>query len=188
MSFASGLTSVIKTPTFSLRTMETNDAGVLLAALDQNRDRLGEFGETYDHVRTVEDAKAHIQSVNAGDEIAVGIFLGPKIVGVATLAPFPNIPGTTNIAYWIDRGFEGHGLVSWAVKNIMDRAFSRSLTNNFVIGCDPDHSRSKGVADRLGFSFKGRIQGDSGSPLLIHSYSRGRWELDKPKTPRAKIA
>jgi RimJ/RimL family protein N-acetyltransferase len=67
-------------------------------------------------------------------------------------------PEALEIGYWIDAGCQGRGLVSEAVTALCCAAFELMNARRLEIRCAPNNSRSRAVAERLGFQLDGVLR------------------------------
>lgn len=65
------------------------------------------------------------------------------------------------IGYWIRTSQSGRGLMTEAVAGIIDFAFGQLQANRVEIRCDARNTRSKRIAERLGFTLEGVLRSDS---------------------------
>ncbi len=59
------------------------------------------------------------------------------------------------IGYWVDHRHEGKGIVTRSTRVLIEYLFSEIGLNRVQINCNIDNSRSRAVAERLGFTFEG---------------------------------
>jgi ribosomal-protein-serine acetyltransferase len=95
------------------------------------------------------------------------------------------------VGYWIDRDFEGKGLVSRAVQTLVGAAFSQLQLNRIEIRCAPGNAASRAVPARLGFVEEGThrqvlaIHGGF-QDLVMYAMLACDWRLRSPEAhPRS---
>jgi hypothetical protein len=59
------------------------------------------------------------------------------------------------VGYWLDAGFEGHGMATQALTAVFDQAFGPFDLHRIELRTIPTNSRSRSVARRLGFTQEG---------------------------------
>jgi ribosomal-protein-serine acetyltransferase len=84
-----------------------------------------------------------------------------RIVGAASLAFDPYL-GQASLGYWVDAGLEGRGVVRRAATVLVGVARARGAARA-EIRTAVDNVRSRGLAERLGFTHEGTLR--SAMPL-----------------------
>lgn len=84
-----------------------------------------------------------------------------RIVGAASLA-FDTYLGQASLGYWVDAGLEGRGVARRAASALVEVAQARGA-HRVEIRTAADNVRSRGLAERLGFTHEGTLR--SGMPL-----------------------
>lgn len=144
-----------------LRRLAIGDAEAVFRVVDANRERLAEWMPWVDGTRGVDDQRAWIERVT-GDPTqheGNGIFVGGRYVGGAGLSVGPfAISG--EIGYWIDAAHEGRGLVTRAVRALIDLGFGEVGLHRIAIRAGVDNGRSRAIPERLGFTQEGVLRGD----------------------------
>lgn len=84
-----------------------------------------------------------------------------RVVGAASLA-FDTYLGQASLGYWVDAGLEGRGVARRAATALVSVARARGA-RRVEIRTAVDNVRSRGLAERLGFSHEGTLR--SGMPL-----------------------
>ncbi|HET6634081.1 MAG TPA: GNAT family protein [Streptomyces sp.] len=62
------------------------------------------------------------------------------------------------VGYWLGAGFEGRGLAARAVTAVLDHAFGPLGLDRVALQATADNMRSRGVAERLGFTQEGVLR------------------------------
>ncbi|WP_075164462.1 GNAT family N-acetyltransferase [Ktedonobacter racemifer] len=62
---------------------------------------------------------------------------------------------STEVGYWLGQGATGRGLMTRALKAMLHYAFDLLHVNRVGLQADVRNSRSRAVAERLGFTFEG---------------------------------
>jgi ribosomal-protein-serine acetyltransferase len=91
-----------------------------------------------------------IASWESGAEYAYGIWT-EQLAGVVTLHGMMFDREQPELSYWIDKASEGRGIVTRAVGALIEAAREPLAARVFVITFRSENTRSRGVAERLGF-------------------------------------
>ena len=63
--------------------------------------------------------------------------------------------GSAEIGYWIDKKFEGQGIITRCCRSLIDYLFDVRGLNRVQINCNVENKRSRAVPERLGFKLEG---------------------------------
>ena len=66
--------------------------------------------------------------------------------------------GSVELGYWLDAAMEGKGVVTQACRTMVRHAFEEHELHKVEISCATDNTRSRAVAERLGFSQEGILR------------------------------
>jgi ribosomal-protein-serine acetyltransferase len=103
------------------------------------------------------DGRAWLDGTQLPLVIAVKAGDGWRLVGwVNVLIDTP--ASSAEVGYWLDAGFEGRGLVTRAVTVVLDHAFGPLGLHRVELQTTTDNSRSRLVAQRLGFTQDGLLR------------------------------
>lgn len=137
-----------------LRPFRSSDAGELTEVVTANREHLARWmpwAETYgfeDSVAYIERKRAQIE---ANDGIEGAIVLDGHIVGVAGFHAVDWVNRSSSIGYWLAAEVVGRGLMSEAVRALLDHAFGAWELHRVIIEAVVDNVRSRAIPERLGF-------------------------------------
>ena len=143
-----------------LRRLTMGDLDEIWALLEQERDRLGSWMPWISGLTTIDEERAWLESVssNEGTLEGCGLFVEGRYVGGVGLSwDAFNIVG--EIGYWIGSEHEGRGLVTRAVRVLIDVGFEELGLNRIVIRTGVDNQRSRAIPERLGFTREGIERG-----------------------------
>ncbi|WP_042353487.1 GNAT family N-acetyltransferase [Bacillus rubiinfantis] len=146
----------------SLKLIELQDAEQLYKLTDKSRAYLREWLPWLDRTTRIEDTKGYIQGClqayadNKG-LFAVILFKG-EIAGVVSFNSIDWGNKTAQIGYWLDEEFQGNGIMTKAVKALVDYAFSEYKLNKVEIHAAVENQKSRSIPERLGFVREGRIR------------------------------
>jgi ribosomal-protein-serine acetyltransferase len=137
-----------------LRPFKASDAGELTEAIAANREHLDRWlpwAETHgfeDSVAYLERKRAQIE---ANDGFEGAIVLDGRIVGGAGFHGVDWINRSSSIGYWLAAEAVGRGLMSGAVRALLDHAFGVWELHRVIFEIVVDNSRSRAIPERLGF-------------------------------------
>ncbi|WP_043468708.1 GNAT family N-acetyltransferase [Kitasatospora sp. MBT66] len=87
-----------------------------------------------------------------------GIWLDGTLVGGVMFVRFDAKGGTCEIGVWTEPAAQGRGLVSSAVRHLIDYAFTVRGMHRIEWHNRPDNLRSRAVAQRMGFTLEGVLR------------------------------
>ncbi len=131
----------------------------LFSLLDENRSFLRCWIPWVDSIQSVDDVRKDINeqlikfSQSAG--LHETIFYRNEIVGVVGYQYIDHINGTGYIGYWLGERFNGKGIMTLAVKDIIKIGFEMLSLQKIDIRCTSQNEKSCGVPERLGFKKEG---------------------------------
>ncbi|MBS1846317.1 MAG: GNAT family N-acetyltransferase [Actinobacteria bacterium] len=137
-----------------LRLFKASDAGELTETIAANREHLARwlpFAESHgfeDSVAYLERKRAQIE---ANDGFEGAIVLDGQIVGAAGFHAVDWLNRSSSIGYWLAADVVGRGLMSGAVRGLLDHAFGAWELNRVIIEVVVDNARSRAIPARLGF-------------------------------------
>ncbi len=145
-----------------IRQLEELDAAALFALLDRNRDHLRPWLSSRELCKTLEDARSFTYFSSERYEFTgafdAGVWHQGHLCGVITLCPDWEKQQST-IGYWLGAEFQGKGLMTTAVRAIVDYAFNQCRLKRLTIYCAVSNLKSRAIPERLGFKLE-RIQPD----------------------------
>lgn len=147
-----------------LRRWQIDDAPSIFKAIDENRSHLEKWLPWVQETRSVNDSIDFIQgSVPAfenGTRYEYGIFLRPikdntKWLVIGAIGVFRrSLEGVLEIGYWLSKDMEGNGIVTLAVKTLMEEVKESLGVSRFFITSHVDNWKSRKIPERLGFVAK----------------------------------
>lgn len=143
-----------------LRQFTLPDAKSLFALTNKNRAYLKEWLPWLDEIKVAEDtAKKFIQpsldKVTLGKGADFGIYYKGGLVGAIGFHDLDNRNKKTTIGYWIDQSNQGNGIITRAVKSLIEIAFNNLKLNRIQINCAVGNNKSCAIPERLGFKKEG---------------------------------
>ena len=170
-----------------LRPLTEADAAELHSLIEANRERLARWlrwaaeQTLEDTIRFIRGAEAQA-SENNGFQAAV--LIDGRIVGVVGFTHVDWENRSTALGYWLDAEREGSGVMTEAVRAMVDHALRTWQLNRVEIRAAVANRRSRAIPERLGFHRDGilrkaeRIAGryvDS----VVYSMLAADWERDQ---------
>jgi ribosomal-protein-serine acetyltransferase len=154
-----------------LRPFRPADVEDLTETVAANREHLVPWmpwAESYSY----EDCAVYLDRKRAqleADELFEGpIVLDGRIAGVAGFHGVDEVNRSTSIGYWLVADAVGRGLMTRAVRTLLDHAFGTRDLHRVTIEAVVDNVRSRAIPERFGFREEGLLRG---AKLL-----RGRYE------------
>lgn len=143
-----------------LRLLEESDADELYALTDANRAHLEAWLPWVRHTHAPADTLEFIRMArrqvgdNDGFQLAV---VEPEraIVGVAGFHRVDWANRATSIGYWLAADWQGRGLMTAAVRALVDHAFGMWHLHRIEIKAAVGNARSRAIPARLGFREEG---------------------------------
>jgi ribosomal-protein-serine acetyltransferase len=172
------------TPVVTIRPYLESDTPALFDLVDRNRPHLREWlvwvDDTRGHGEISDFVAQSIEQFARDDGYQAGIFVENQLVGAIGLHYINRHNLSTEIGYWLARGYTGRGIMTTAVRAVTSHAFTTWNLNRIEIRAAAGNARSRAVAERLGFSLEGtlrqvhNIYGDL-HDLAIYGVLRGEW-------------
>lgn len=138
-----------------VRLWDESEAGALTEVIAANREHLTAWlpwAETHGFEDSVEYLRRKRLQVERNDGFEGAIELDGRIVGVAGFHAIDWINRSTSIGYWLTAEAQGRGLMSAAVRALLDHAFGVWELHRVVIEVVAANERSRAIPERLGFT------------------------------------
>jgi ribosomal-protein-alanine N-acetyltransferase len=166
---APSLATVLRTPRLILRPGRESDVGTLLHALRKNADHLRPWspapppGQKRPTLASAAHEIARFRALwRRGISCAFYLFHGEdkkRIVGRATLGTISRgVFQNAYLGYWIDEDLQGTGLMTEAVRKVVDFAFSEAELHRVQAGVMPRNAGSIRVLEKCGFRREGQAE------------------------------
>jgi ribosomal-protein-serine acetyltransferase len=148
---------------FVLRAVVIDDADVLAAFVDVNRDHLGRFlPGLVAEIIDVETARLHCEQMVAlqaqGELLEMHLFDGELLCGAIRLRDVDGYNRSGNIGYLLGAEHAGRGLATRMVSRFVEWAFDALQMHRIELRCVATNVASAAVALRLGFTLEGRLR------------------------------
>ena len=172
------------TDTVQLRPLETGDAEELHALVVANREHLAPW-LPWAADQDLERTRAFIARSQA-DELQLALVEDGRIIGAVGFSPIDRDNRSTDIGYWIDRAHQGRGLVTRAVRALLDHAFGALGLHRIEIEAAPGNPRSLAIPERLGFTREGvrrecERAGDGWLDSVVFGLLASEWRVPAPR-------
>jgi ribosomal-protein-serine acetyltransferase len=166
-----------------LRRLTLEDLDELWDLVQRERDRLAvwmPWASTLE-TATIDDEREWLESVSSNPDTleGCGLFVDGRYVGGVGLMP-ERWGIAAEIGYWIGSAHEGRGLVTRAVRVLVDVGFEELGLNRIAIRAGVANHRSRGIPERLGFTREGVERGGGRGTggyydLVVYSMLRDEW-------------
>ncbi len=149
-------------PTAQLRPLEPWQAEEFLAHIDRARPNVDPyipwctFSPDLESARKTLQKYANFQAADTG-RIA-GIWLEGTLVGGVMLFGMDAASGHAEAGCWLEEAGQGHGLITAAMRVLLDWAFDTRGLHRIVWECWDRNERSQATAQRLGFTHEGTLR------------------------------
>ncbi len=142
------------TPSFVLRELQLDDATAIFRALDTQREHFGRWLPFVATTRTVEDSRAFVQEAVEGPELVFSLRVDDVFIGIAGFKETAIDDSRTEIGYWMREDYQGRGLMTAAVRELVRFAMEEQGIGEVFIKCAVGNERSRNIPLRLGFDFR----------------------------------
>ena len=139
---------------------EDRHAQAMTDLIVRNQARLARWEPWAEQPATLDSTRAYIRSALEdfvrGRQISTIIALdgGRRFIGRCGIRINP-YAGSGDIGYWIDGHYEGRGITTRSSRALITSAFDELGLSRMELRTSVGNSRSRAVAERLGFNFEG---------------------------------
>jgi ribosomal-protein-serine acetyltransferase len=128
------------------------------------------------------------------DGFQAAIVRDGEIAGIAGYHRIDRLNRATTIGYWLASQHEGEGVMTAAVRALVDHAFSAWDLHRIAIEAAVENRRSRAIPERLGFTEEGVLReaelvGERFLDAVLYSLLAPEWESaqgDPAAPPRRK--
>lgn len=146
----------------SLKLLEMEDAKEIFALVDESREYLREWLPWVDHMKNEKDYEPVIEmwlkQFSSHDGYQAGILYNGKLAGMVGFHGIDWSNKKASIGYWLAKNFQGNGIMTTAVKGLIDQAFLEYELNRVEIQCGVENKKSRAIPERIGFKQDGIIR------------------------------
>jgi len=134
----------------------------IFALTERNRAFLRQWLPWLDKTMAIEDTRSFLNSqlhgFAAGECLHVTIFHDNVLVGVAGFNLIDHTHGIAYIGYWLGEEFNGHGIMTAVVRELIMIGREFYPLQKIEIRCATGNSRSRAIPERLGFTHEGTLR------------------------------
>ena len=129
---------------------------------DRNRAFLRQWLPWLDNISAEQDTcsflKMQLQRFGRGEALHLTIFYEDEVAGVAGFNEIDSTNGIGYIGYWLGQSFNGRGIMTTVVRDLIGIGEEFYGLQKFDIRCATGNSRSRAIPERLGFSHEGTLR------------------------------
>lgn len=172
----------------TIRMLKISEAPILFAMTNQSRDYLRKWLPWADHVKTVDDSLKFIErsfeTYANRESLNCGLFYKKQLVGIISFNNFDWTNYIGEIGYWLSIDQQGKGIMTQAVKALVDQAFTYFDLNKVEIHAALQNKKSQAIPERLDFKKEGVIReaerlNDRYVDHVIYGLLKNEWESNK---------
>jgi ribosomal-protein-serine acetyltransferase len=144
-----------------LRLLEVADADELYRLIDANREHLAPWmpwAADQQPEGTLDFIHTTLRRVAGNDGFQTAIVCDGAIAGAVGFGGVDWDNRSTNIGYWLARSHEGRGIMTAAVRALVDHAVRHWDLHRVEIRAAPENRRSRAIPERLGFRQEGVLR------------------------------
>lgn len=149
-------------PEEELRPLLPSHTDALFTLIDTNRAYLRRWLPCMADLHTRDDVAALIAESHARndpeDGYVLGVWYRGTLVGMVGFNAIDPINRAAEVGYWLGKPYQGRGLMTNAVRALVNDAFATMHLHRVIILCAVGNTRSAAVARRLGFHQEGVIR------------------------------
>lgn len=145
-----------------IRLLRTTDAAILYDVTVRNREHLAPWMAWIDRVIDVSDTYAFLRDAETDAyehrAFKAGIWRGDELLGAIDLHAIDWENGIAGIGYWLDEAHTGQGLMTEAVRVLVEYAFEALDLHRLEIRAATANRKSRHIPERLGFRLEGELR------------------------------
>ena len=174
-----------------LKLLERKDAAELFETVDRCRDYLREWLPWVDSMQKKEDyysiIEMWLEQFKKNDGFQAAILYKDKIVGMAGYHGIDRNNQKTSIGYWLDKDYQGKGIMTKVTKTLVDYAFYELGLNRVEIQCGVHNIKSRAIPERLGFKQEGILREaeflyDHFHDLMVYGMLAKDWKKEESRS------
>lgn len=148
-------------PGLTVRILGLKDAKELAELVGQNKEHLSTWLPIMNDLGVEKNLSfVLLNQERPGPKTAFlyGIFLEGKMVGFISYHTIYWQTRHALMGYWIDRGYEGRGIVTKVCRSLLEYGFEELELNRIEIRCAVKNEKSSAIPQRLGFVKEGVLR------------------------------
>ena len=150
---------VINIGAIKLIRLEVGHSTDLFKLTEKNRSYLREWLPWLDNIQeerdTAEFIITSIEQYTNNNGFQAGIWFEGELVGVIGLHYINWLNRSTEIGYWLDKDYQGKGIITQACSALIGYIFLALKLNRIEIRCATQNFKSRAIPERLGFKEEG---------------------------------
>jgi ribosomal-protein-serine acetyltransferase len=168
---------------YVLRSMRADDVDALYEVTLADQDRLRPWMPWASDL-AVEHTQTYVISTlelaAAGQALPGVISAGDTIAGAVGFNRIDKLHASAAVGYWLAEAHVGRGLMTAAVRALLDHGFRTLELHRIEIGAAPANARSRAIPERLGFTQEGVLReserfGDRFGDIVLYSLLAEEW-------------
>lgn len=145
-----------------LEQLKLAHAKELYELTEANRVYLREWLPWLDQIKSHYDTETFIKSTmkefSIGGAPNFAVLHKGTICGVAGFHEINKQHNIGSIGYWLAQDYNGNGIITGAVKELLNIGFSDFHLNKIEIRCAEDNIKSRAIPERLGFTYEATLR------------------------------
>ena len=166
-----------------LRLLQESDVDELYALIDVNRAELSRWlpwAAGQDREGTLEFVRLTRTRYTERSGATFAIVCGRALAGVIGMEPLDWAHRATSIGYWLGAEHQGRGVMTRAVRALVDHAVFEWELNRVEIRAAVGNARSRAIPQRLGFREEGTLRqaervGGAYLDIVVYSLLASEW-------------
>jgi ribosomal-protein-serine acetyltransferase len=164
-----------------LRLLEEADADDQFALIDREREHLAPWmpwiPATTSPADSLEFIRMTRRQVGENDGLQMAIVVDGALAGMVGFHRIDRLNRSTTMGYWLAAGHQGRGIMTTAVRSLVDHAFEVWDLHRIELMAAVENARSRAVAERCGFREEGvrrgaERHGDAWLDLVVYGLLR----------------
>ncbi len=145
-----------------LRLIDREHSGELFRLFEANRQYLRRWHPWVDHLTSVAAVERAITSWQQlyGNKRAchAGVWFKGQFCGMVSYLNVDCANRWTPLCYWLDAAHQGKGIMTACCRAMVAHGFAVWKLNRITIECATENTRSRAIAERLGFKLEGIVR------------------------------
>jgi len=146
-----------------LRLIDRQHDEELFTLLDSNREHLRRWDPWVDIISSTTDVRRAItgwqQQYANHRGLYAGIWFNGRCCGMINHVNVDWLNRWAPISYWLDAAHQGRGIMTACARAMVAHGFDTWNLNRLTIECATQNTRSRAIAERLGFTLEGIVRG-----------------------------